>query len=115
MAKYQYVSCNFQYTGAQKDALKVAPYAIAAYGDTKVAYVGITTPESFVKSTPAYFKDDAGNFIYTFCEDKTGKALYTAVQDAVDDARADGADYVVAIAHLGIEGTTDYWTSASTP
>ena len=111
MAKYQYVSCNFQYTGTQKDALKDAPYAIAAYGDTKVAYVGITTPESFVKSTPAYFKDDAGNFIYTFCEDKTGKALYTAVQDAVDDARADGADYVVAIAHLGIEGTTDYWTS----
>ena len=111
MAKYQYVSCNFQYTGTQKDALKVAPYAIAAYGDTKVAYVGITTPESFVKSTPAYFKDDAGNFIYTFCEDKTGKALYTAVQDAVNDARADGADYVVAIAHLGIEGTTDYWTS----
>ena len=64
-----------------------------------------------MKSTPAYFKDDAGNFIYTFCEDKTGKALYTAVQDAVNDARADGADYVVAIAHLGIEGTTDYWTS----
>ncbi len=110
-AKYEYVSCNFQYTGTQKDALKVAPYAIADYGGTKVAYVGITTPESFVKSTPAYFKDDNGNFIYTFCEDKTGKALYTAVQDAVDDARADGADYVVALAHLGIEGTTEYWTS----
>ena len=111
MAKYQYVSCNFQYTGTQKDALKVAPYAIATYGDTKVAYVGITTPETFVKSTPKYFKDDAGNFIYSFCEGGEGKALYAAVQDAVDDARADGADYVIALAHLGMEGTTDYWTS----
>ena len=111
LADYQYVSCNFQYIGTQKDALKVAPYAIATYGDTKVAYVGITTPETFVKSTPKYFKDDAGNFIYTFCEGGEGKELYAAVQDAVDDARADGADYVIALAHLGMEGTTDYWTS----
>lgn len=111
MAKYKYVSCNFQYTGKDGKGLDVAPYEIATYGTTKVAYVGITTPESYVKSTPAYFKDDDGNFIYTFNEDKTGEKLYAAVQTAVDAARKDGADYVIAIAHLGMEGTTDYWTS----
>ena len=81
------------------------------YGGTKVAFVGITTPESFVKSTPAYFQDDNGNFIYNLSEDKDGTALYQAVQTAVDAAKAEGAKYVVAIAHLGMEGTTEYWTS----
>ena len=40
----------------------------------------------------------------TFCQDETGEKLYAAVQKAVDDARAEGAAYVVAMAHLGIEG-----------
>ena len=107
MAKYQYLSCNFQYTGTAANALTPAAYAIADYGTVKVAFVGITTPESYTKSTPAYFKDDAGNFVYTFHEDD----LYTTVQTAVDGARKEGADYVVALAHLGIEGSTDKWTS----
>ena len=81
------------------------------YGGTKVAFVGITTPESFEKSTPAYFQDDNGNFIYSFSEDKDGSALYKTVQTTVDAAKAEGAKYVIAIAHLGMDGTTEYWTS----
>lgn len=80
-----------------------APYTILSYGDVDVAYVGITTPESFTKSTPAYFQDEDGNYLYSFCEDESGQALYDNVQASVDAARTEGADYVVAVAHLGVD------------
>src|SRR5699024_6361369 len=72
-----------------------------------VAFVGISTPETYTKSTPSYFQDENGNFIYSFCEDD----LYQVVQSAVDGALAKGADLVVALGHLGIEGTTEGWKS----
>lgn len=53
-----------------------------------------------------------GEFVYTFCQDETGEALYTAVQEAVDAARAEGAQVVVALAHLGIELDCSPWTSS---
>ena len=84
-----------------------APYTILSYGDVDVAYVGITTPESFTKSTPAYFQDEDGNYLYSFCEDESGQALYDNVQASVDAARTEGADYVVAVAHLCLLYTSD--------
>jgi 2',3'-cyclic-nucleotide 2'-phosphodiesterase (5'-nucleotidase family) len=90
-----------------------APYKIITYGDTKVAYVGATTPESFTKSTPAYFQDGNGNYIYGFSEDESGQKLYGQIQDAVNSARAEGANYVILVGHLGESGTTDRWTSDS--
>lgn len=118
-----YLSCNFTKLNADGSKASVfAPFAIETYKDAdvaaddadgvlKVAYVGISTPETLTKSSPAYFQDAAGNYIYGFCQDETGEALYAAVQSAVDEARAQGADYVVAVGHLGIEGTTSRWTS----
>ena len=110
-AKFKYLACNFKYLGKGTSDVTYKPYEIVTYGEKKVAYVGIATPESFVKSTPAYFQDANGNYIYSFCEDDDGSALYKAVQDTVDAARKAGADYVVALAHLGNEGTTDRWSS----
>lgn len=86
-------------------------YDVVDYGDTQVGYVGIATPESFTKSTPSYFQDQNGRYIYSFCEGNDGKDLYRAVQAAVDAARKDGADYVIAIGHLGNEGSTEAWRS----
>lgn len=109
--KSDVVSCNFKNMKTGKSVYK--NYVIKQYGKTKVAYVGITTPESITKSTPAYFQDASGNYVYGFCSDQTGKALYNRVQKAVNDARKAGADYVVALAHLGTDGITDRWTSTS--
>lgn len=86
-----------------------APYRMMTYDDTKVAYVGVSTPESFTKSTPAYFQDANGNYIYGFCEDETGAKLYAQIQIAVDQARAEGADYVIMVGHLGTDGSTPRW------
>lgn len=108
-AEYSYICSNF--TDLKTGAPVFDAYELVTYGDTKVAYVGIDTPETFTKSTPTYFQDADGNYIYGFCEDDTGAALYANVQKSVDAARAEGADFVVAIGHLGTSGSTEKWNS----
>ena len=90
-----------------------APYKMMTYGDTKVAFVGAVTPESFTKSTPAYFQNEQGAYIYGFCEDESGQTLYDQIQKSVDAARAEGADFVILVAHLGQNGVTDRWSSTN--
>lgn len=104
-----YTSCNFMDLTTGQTVFK--PYQMLTYGDTMVAYVGISTPESFTKSTPACFQDGLGNYLYSFCEDSTGDALYRQVQTTVDAAKAAGADYVIGVGHLGHGGITERWTS----
>ena len=107
--KAKVISSNF--TDLKTNKLVYAPYTIIAYGERKVAYVGITTPESFTKSTPAYFQDESGAYIYGFCESNNGQDLYAAVQVAVDAARAEGAEIVIAVGHLGIDAQSSPWRS----
>ena len=102
-----YISCNFTYNGE----LVFEPYVIKEFDGVKIAFVGVTTPETFVSSTPAYFQDESGNFVYGFCEGNNGQDLYDAVQTAVDAARAEGAEYVFLQAHLGIEEACSPWMS----
>ena len=108
LAKFQYVCCNFLNDNGEA-VLK--PYTIIEKGGKKVAFVGIDTPESFTKSTPTYFQDGEGNFIFSFCEGNKGQDLYDKVQETVDAARAEGADYVIALAHLGIDSQSSPWMS----
>lgn len=91
-----------------------SPYATLNFGDTQVAFVGIATPASIGSATPAIFQNEAGEYIYDFCQSVDGQELYAAVQSAVDAARAAGAEYVIAVAHLGIEGEEfPAWTSTA--
>ena len=105
-AEYDYISCNFNKSGE----LVFKPYVIRELAGKKVAFVGMTTPKTLTSSTPRYFQDEAGNFVYGFMQDETGEALYGAVQGAVDAARAEGAEYVVAMGHLGNEENCRPWT-----
>ena len=104
-----YTSCNF--TSLATGTTVFPAYRMFTFEDTDVAMIGITTPESFTKSSPVYFQDGAGNYIYGFCEDATGAALYAAVQTAADSARAAGAEFVIAVGHLGNEGVHQQWSS----
>ena len=111
-AKYQYLCCNLTYTAKDGKGLTgYKAYEIKTYGNTKVAFVGIDTPESFTKSTPTYFQDANGNFVYSFAEGNNGADLYNAVQKAIDAAKAAGADYVIGLGHLGIDEQSSPWTS----
>ena len=107
-ANFPYISATFN-----KDGEPVfAPYIIKEFDGVKIAFVGISTPKTLTSSTPAYFMDDAGNFVYGFYQDETGEKLYAAVQSAVDAAIAEGAAYVVAMAHTGNEAECKPWTYA---
>ena len=79
------------------------PYKIVSYGNTKVAFIGVATPYSFNSSTPAYFQDEKGNYVYSLCAD----VFYDNVQNFVDDARHQGADYVIVVSHLGDDVIND--------
>lgn len=107
-ANFPYISANF----TCRDKLVFAPYVIKEFDGVKIAFVGMTTPNTITSSTPVYFQDDEGNFIYGFMQDETGEKLYAAVQSAVDAAIAEGADYVIAMAHLGNEATCAPYTYA---
>ncbi len=106
-SKGGYYCCNF--VDADGNPVFDA-YKVMTFGDLKVAFVGIDTPETFTKSTPTYFQDDKGNYIYGFCEGNNGQDLYDAVQKAVDAASKE-ADVVIAVGHLGMEGTAQEWRS----
>ena len=107
-ANFPYISANFNKEGE----LVFAPYVIKEFDGVKIAFVGVTTPKTITSSTPKYFQDEEGNFIYGFMQDETGEKLYTAVQSAVDAARGEGAAYVVALGHLGNEEACAPWTYA---
>ena len=101
MSDAAYLGCNVDYTGSGENALSaLQQYEIVDYGDTKVAFIGISAPESISQSTPAYFMDENGDIVYSFCSD-SGEALYSRVQETVDSCREEGADYVIALTHLG--------------
>ena len=108
LAKFQYVCCNFL---NDKGEAVLKPYTIVEKAGKKIAFVGIDTPEAFTKSTPVYFQDGEGNYIFSFCEGNNGQDLYDKVQETVDAARAGGADYVIAMAHLGIDYQSAPWMS----
>ena len=107
-AKFQYISCNFNKDGE----LVFEPYVIKELGGAKVAFVGVTTPKTLTSSTPKYFQNEKGEFVYGFFQDETGEGVYKAVQKAVDDARADGAEYVIVLGHMGNEEECRPWTYA---
>ena len=102
-ADFPYISCNFVETATGKTVLPA--YEILSAGNCKIAFVGITTPETIQNTAPVYFQDENGNFLYDVLE---GEALYRAVEDAVRRAEAEGADYVIALAHLGVEEASTY-------
>lgn len=108
-AEYTYLSCNFMDLEANEPVLE--PYQIITYGDVDVAYVGITTPETLTKAAPAYFQNEDKKYIYGFCQGNNGQDLYDQVQDTVDAALAEGADYVVALAHLGVDPSSTPYMS----
>ena len=109
--KCGYYSCNF--LDKRTGELVLPAYKIFTMDGKKIAFVGVTTPETLISSTPVFFQDNDWKFIYTFCEDQDGTKLYTHIQTAVDKARAEGAQYVFLVGHLGTNGAISVWSSGA--
>ena len=111
-AEFPYLSCNLYH---QEDGVRgenlLESFQAYHFGKEIVAFIGITTPETIVKSTPAYFQDENGSFCYGISGGDDGQALYDDVQFAVDAIRRAGATKVIAVGHLGDDPSSSPWTS----
>jgi len=111
-ANYPYISANFMnYVDGEPTTPVLDAYKMFEVGNIKIAFVGLSTPETLVKSTPTYFQNAEGQYIYGFCQDETGEGVYTACQNAIDAARAEGANYVIVVGHMGIDEQSEPWRS----
>lgn len=111
-ADFSYISCNFyrESQGIRADTV-LDPFCAFHFGKEIVAFIGITSPESITKSTPAYFQDETGNYCYGISGGEDGSDLYTDVQATVDAVRRAGATKVIALGHLGNDASSSPWTS----
>ena len=108
-ADFPYLSCNWV---DLRTTLRVLPSVkVFVRGGRRIAFVGVTTPETFTKSTPAYFMDKAQRkYISDIQAGEDSKKLYDAVQKAIDKAKL-LADVVIGLGHLGVDPSSSPWTS----
>ena len=109
-ADFPYISCNWVDLRTGFNVLPSVKFFFV--GGRKIAFVGVTTPETFTKSTPAYFMNDAQTkYIYDILGGEDGQKLYDAVQKAIDKAEFWGADTIIGLGHLGVDPSSSPWTS----
>ena len=109
-ADFPYLSCNWV---DLRTNLRVLPeIKVFVRGGVRIAFVGITTPETFTKSTPAYFMNASQTkYIYDILGGDDGQKLYKAVQKAIDKAKLLGATTIIGLGHLGVDPSSAPWTS----
>ena len=101
-----YICANFYSKETGKPLFDA--YKMIEAGGKKIAFVGATTPETPSGSNPVFFQNEEGEFIYSFGEDGS---VYELLQNAVDNAREDGADYVILLGHLGETDIREGWSA----
>ena len=84
----------------QTDTYLYPAYKMVNYGDVDVAFIGFTTTTS---GTITSLSDDMGNPLYSFMRNE----FYQNAQHFIDEARNSGADYVIALSHLGDTQSAD--------
>lgn len=99
----QCLNCNITYSGTKTNALaKTKPYAIKQLGGKKLAFIGVTTPDTYTSTRPVFFKEN-GKTVYSFFGGRRAsvEGLAKTVQEYVNECRRKGADYVIVLSHLG--------------
>ena len=84
-------------------------YVIKKYGNKRIAFVGVCTPETMRSEAYSFFSKENNTQEY----DLHTAECFKMVQDAVDKARQEGAHYVVLLSHLG-EATSETGVSSHT-
>ena len=95
---FSYVASNVTNMNTQESLFD--GYKLFEFGDVSVAFVGAVTPETPSKENPSIFQED-GQLAWDF----HSSDLAARVQEDVDEAKAAGADYVIAVMHHGSGGS----------
>ncbi len=104
-ADYPYVCSNIM--DLEENKLMFDAYFMVSPGDTDIAFVAVTTPNTVVDTAPEYFKNESGEFIYDF----SGENLYDTVQKTIDEVIEKGADIVIGVTHMGTDDADAPYTS----
>ena len=108
-SKVPYISCNFRDLTTGKSV--VPGSIIIERNGAKVAFVGISTPVTISSTTPIYFQDEKGNYLYDFYNGDDPQPFYDRVQEEIDSVK-DQVDYVVAVGHMGNEKFIENYKSS---
>ena len=115
LAEYSYTSCNFYKVEDGKRLDNVLDsYVMFDCGKEKIAFVGVTTPETISMTASKYFKNENGEYIYGISGVNNPEALYEDVQKGIDAAKAAGATKVIGLGHLGVDLASGLYTSKAT-
>lgn len=109
-ASFKVVCSNMTYTGQKPETSMLkntVPYEIVEYGNTKIGYIGVTTPLSYTKSAPKNFEED-GERAYFFKGEGSGEELANQVQTTINQVREQNVNYVILLTHLGIVDESDH-------
>ena len=111
-ADFPYISCNWMDLHVGLPVPVLSDIKMFTIGGARIAFVGVTTPESITKSTPAYFMDKKqSRYVYDILGGEDGRKLYKAVQKSIDKAKLLGATYIIGLGHLGVDPSSSPWTS----
>ena len=111
-ADFPYISCNWMDLHVGLPVPVLSDIKMFTIGGARIAFVGVTTPESITKSTPAYFMDKKqSRYVYDILGGEDGQKLYKAVQKSIDKAKLFGATYIIGLGHLGVDPSSSPWTS----
>ena len=102
----QVIDANFRHIPTNTPVFPA--YEIVTYEDVDIAYIGLTTT-STLSTSPKKFQDESGAFIYDFSKN----TFYETAQRHINQARQEGADYIVVLSHLGNEPDDDHPNSLS--
>lgn len=111
LANFPYIATNLYHCTPEGEITTAYTNTSEVFklGDLKVGVIGVSTPYTMTTSTPSYFQDEDGKYIYSFLDQ--GNQLYDKVQSEVDALRKD-CKYVVCLAHMGgAQGSTDLFSS----
>ena len=101
-----FLNSNIRYLGEGDSWINdLKPYEIVSYGNIKVGFIGITTPLTLSTISPKNFYEN-DKLVYQFDGGST-EAFVENIQKNIDNMKEEGADYVVAIAHLGDKDYAD--------
>lgn len=78
---------------------------IVEKGGMKIGFFGLETPETQTKANPALIKG------LTFLTDSTDTTIWQNAQAQIDELKADGADLVVCLSHLGVDASSEPYRS----
>ena len=74
-------------------------------GGVKIGFFGLETPEAQTKANPKLIEG------LKFLAGKDGKELYACAAEQVAELQKNGADIIVCLSHLGIDGSSEPYTS----